>query len=437
MATQLVQVGRHRFICGLFWQSLSRRHELRAEARELAARLNFDAMVLRIDRGFAGAGFASTREGAPLGVPSLGALVSKAIATEGAFYDGRQQSAPNWLGAFSLADGRWAYFAVRDGAFLPNGDWVGTSEEVFERLHSDYSLGGWNVVIGDPRVEVQGFHCFYARKLEDMLPRRAGKERVPRWTRLVPVSRRVQWRRVAVAAAVMSVLGGAVYGGWTWRQQRLEQARERAFAAGRAKLMRANAAAAQAPLHPWSAQPTPAAFVEACLTRFAALAPGGWQLDDYVCRASSVSYRWSRNDSNVALLLAAQPRANVDSSGDHASLVAPLALPAGGDDRIDGIRGERLRLLSSFQLLGVGLAFTLQPPPAAPRSATAQALGQVGIGGKGQDAPPPWRTWRIRADLGDLWPSSVTAYLEQPGVRLDQLTWRAGQWSIEGVVYEQ
>ena len=205
MATQVIQIGRQRFICGLFWQSLSRRHALRAEAVELAARLNFDAMVLRIDRTFAGAGFASTREGAQLGLPSLGALVSKTIAAEGAFYDGRQQPAPNWLGAFHLPDGRWAYFAVRDGAFLPNGDWIGSSDEVFERLHGDYSLGGWNVVIGDPQLEVQGFHNFYARRIEDMIPRRGGKPHLPRWLNLSRVSRRAPRREVLLAAAAIVV----------------------------------------------------------------------------------------------------------------------------------------------------------------------------------------------------------------------------------------
>ena len=78
------------------------------------------------------------------------------------------------------------------------------------------------------------------------------------------------------------------------------------------------------------------------------LAPGGWELESYVCRVSNVSYSWSRNDSNVAMLMAAEPRAVIDSSGDHAAFVEPIALPAGGDDAIDGIHGVRLRLLSAF-----------------------------------------------------------------------------------------
>ncbi|MEF9501499.1 type 4b pilus protein PilO2 [Burkholderia sp. 1B3(2022)] len=331
MATQVIQIGRQRFICGLFWQSLSRRHALRAEAVELAARLNFDAMVLRIDRTFAGAGFASTREGAQLGLPSLGALVSKTIAAEGAFYDGRQQPAPNWLGAFHLPDGRWAYFAVRDGAFLPNGDWIGSSEEVFERLHGDYSLGGWNVVIGDPQLEVQGFHNFYARRIEDMIPRRGGKPHLPRWLNLSRVSRRAPRREVLLAAAAIVVAAAVAAGIVAYRRHRMELERQQAFERMRAELALhppKPAASPEAP-HPWASEPRPDAFVRACLDHFTHLAPGGWELDDYVCRASNVSYSWSRGGSNVAMLMAAEPRATIDGNGEHASYVEPLALPVG------------------------------------------------------------------------------------------------------------
>jgi hypothetical protein len=433
MATQIIQIDRHRFVCGLFWQSLSRRHELRAEAVELAARLNFDVMVLRIDRNFAGAGFASTREGAQLGLPSLGALVSKVIASEGAFYDGRQQPAPNWLGAFSLPDGRWAYFAVRDGAFLPNGDWVGSSDEVFERLHSDYSLGGWNVVIGDPQIEVQGFHNFYARRIADMIPLRGGKPHLPRWLNLVRVSRRTRLREIALAAAAIAVLGTAVAGGLAYRHRKLEAERELAFERARAHLLRQPTRPPAIP-HPWAVMPLPSTFVRACLDHFTKLAPGGWELGDYACRPSNVSYSWSRGDSNVAMLMAAEPRAVVDANGDHATLVEPVSLPAGGDDAIDGVYGVRMRMLSAFQLLGIPLDFTLQRPSTPTQDLSGETLQRFGAR---HEAAPSWRTWHISAKLGDLSPKSVIRYLDQPGVRIDNLSYRSGEWTIGGDLYEK
>ncbi|WP_133645808.1 type 4b pilus protein PilO2 [Paraburkholderia flava] len=422
MATQIIQIDRYRFVCGLFWQSLSRRHELRAEAIELATRLNFDAMVLRIDRSFAGAGFASTREGAQFGLPSLGALVSKTIATEGAFYDGRQQPAPNWLGAFSLPDGRWAYFAVRDGAFLPNGDWIGTSDEVFERLHGDYSLGGWNVVIGDPSIESQGFHNFYPRRIEDMIPRRGGRLRLPGWLNLVPVSRKSQQRRLAIIAGAVVLAGAAVYGGLWYRSYRQNLERERAFESARQQMLLHPVQALSKPPapHPWASVAKPSTLVRYCLDHFEMVGPGGWQLDEYVCRPTNASYSWSRNDSNIAILLAAEPHAVADPSGDHASLVAPFQLAPSGDESIDGVHGVRIRLLSAFQLLGIPLHFTLQRPP-----------------GQSASDAPPWQVWHFSAELGELSPRNLMNYLDEPGVRLDKMSYKPGQWSIEGEVYEK
>jgi hypothetical protein len=419
----------------LFWQSLSRRHELRAEATELATRLNFDAMVLRIDRGFAGAGFASTHEGAQIGLPSLGALVSKAIATEGAFYDGRQQPAPNWLGAFGLPDGRWAYFAVRDGAFLPNGDWVASTEEVFERLHSDYSLGGWNVVIGDPQIEAQGFHNFYARSIEDMIPRRGGKPHLPRWLNLVPVSRHRRWRRIGLAVVVFAALGMVAWGAFRYREAKLQAARELAFERAREQLRAHPPSAGAAPRvdHPWAAEPLPSTFVRNCLENFVMLAPGGWQLDDYVCRSTNVSYSWSRDDSTVAMLVAVQPHAVVDANGDHATLVIPVSLAAHGDENIDGVRGVRVRMLSAFQLLGIPLTFSLQRTAPPQKSVPANVLGKL----SGEREAARWQTWRLSASLGELSPGSVAPYLDQPGVRLDKVSYQSRQWTVEGVIYEK
>jgi len=410
-SNHIVQIGRHRFVSGLFWQSLSRRNELRKEELEIAKNLNFDLLVLRIDRNAAVVGFANSREGAQAGLSSLGMLVSKTISTQGAYYDGRQQPAPNWLGAFKLPDGRWAYFAVRDGAFLPNGDVIGTRDEIFERLNSDYGLGGWNVVIGDEEIEAQGFHNFYQRRIEDMIPLRGGKPHVPRWLRLTPVERRISWRMVAAGGAVAACL--AVMLVLYLRHVRntelaMEAARERIAA------MQRNAPA-NIP-HPWIAEPKPAVMMAACLSALTQIAPSGWQMDSYVCRPGQLDYTWSRNDSTVSLLLLTEPSAQIDNSGDHASMSQSVPMPAGGDDALGASAEIRARVLSRFQTLGIPLTLTPQ------------------VAGQGT-APPAWQMWRLVADLGEMPPGKLVGYLNEPGMRVEKLSYQSGQWALEGVLY--
>ncbi|MFM0040918.1 type 4b pilus protein PilO2 [Paraburkholderia sediminicola] len=423
MATHIVQIERQRFICGLFWQSLSRRHELQKEAVELAKKLNFDLMVLRADRGVAAVGFTSAREGAQAGLASLGVIVSKAVAQQGAFYEGRQQSAPNWLGAFKLPDGRWAYFAVRDGAFLPNGDWIGTSDEVFERLNSDYGLGGWNAVIGDSEIEAMGFHNFYPRRIEDMLGKRHGRLRVPNWARLRPVTRRVSPRLAAAAAGVaVALLGGAL---WVQHYRAMLAAQqEHQLELARALLQRTQQKDQN--LHPWATLPLPAQFARACLQHFTELAPGGWQLERYTCQPTGVDYQWSRNGSAVSLLLERVPLAQLDRSGDYASLTRPFPMGAVADDTLLPGKTVNTRLFSRFQTLDVPL--TLTPVVYTPGSAMTP------VGAK-KPPPPPWRQWRLQANFGGLSPDQLASYLNEAGVRFVKLTYQAGAWSVEGVVY--
>ena len=423
MATHVIQIGHQRFVCGLFWQSLSRRHELRKEAIELAKKLSFDLMVLRMDRGVAAAGFANAGERVQSGVASLGAIVAKAVAKQGAFYNGRQQPAPNWLGAFKLPDGRWVFFAVRDGSFLPNGDFVGPADDVFERLNSDYALGGWNTVIGDPDIEPMGFHNFYARRIEDLLESRRGRVYVPNWTRLRPVRTTLPWQAVGLAAGVVVAVAGA----WIWYShyraaQEIERARALALARARLHLQsRATAA------HPWARLPDPAQFTRACQQHFGLLAPGGWTLQRYVCDPQGVQYQWSRNGSTVALLLARAPHAQLDASGEHASFSETLDMGAARDETL--LPGERVRarLLARFQALNVPV--TLSPVVApAPHGALAP------VGARSPE-PAPWRQWRLHARLGGLPPEQFTPLLSTAGVRLVKLTYQAGDWSAEGIVY--
>ena len=427
MAVVVIEMRKRKYVCGLLWQSLSHPRELRAEATDLARKLNFDLLVLRKDLGLAQAGFASSREGAHAGMLSLGALVASFVAVKGVHHDGRRQPAASWLAAFRLDDERWAYFAVRDESFLPSGDFAGTRAEVLERLYADSGLGGWNAVIGDPELADQGFHNFEAARLEDFLPRSSGRRLwlSSAWE-LVPVERS---RHKAMAWAGATALAILVMAGTWWQQQRAageSLARERAMQS--AQQRRAAELAKALPPPPWPGKPAPRELARACASRLEFFAPGGWRLDEYSCSASQATHAWSRGDSTVSYLLQQMPKATVDLAGEHARYAQPLSPEAGmGEELLPA--DELLRpLVSRFQQLGLRL--NLKAPSGSTQSTTAlPGVRQFAAPG------PEWKTYTFTLQASGLPLADIASVLSQPGVRVNTLAYRQGDWFLEGVAY--
>jgi hypothetical protein len=431
MSIYITQIEKHRFVCGLFWQSLSRPRELKKEAIDLAKKIDFDLLVLRKDQTTAQAGFAQSRDGARRTLYSLAAAVAKTLALDGAHYDGRQQPVHKWLGAFKLPDGKWAYFAVRDANFLPNGDFAGTKEEVLERLHGDYGLGGWNVVIGDASLEEFGFHNFNAKRIEDLLPHtRSGQLRVFSWWALRPTKRKITWQPVAMlgffALVVLSFVGAAYW--QKYQQKKQEEEQQRAIEAARQKML-GNSAPSLLP-HPWADKPAPQLAVQTCVDQFSHVAVGGWQLDEFVCTADQASYSWSRQNSTIDLLLGQIPEAVVDLTGDKATYSTRLILGKGRDEALLGQKELLEPVLSQLQLLRLSptVTFVPPPPPPPPKSSLPGA-------GKNELPQPDWKTFSFSLNAGGLPPVEVATILSQPGIRVDKLVYRGGAWSIEGVMY--
>ena len=428
MAIHVTQIGKHKFVSGLFWQSLSRPRELVKEAGELAKKIDFDLVVLRKDHATAQAGFAQSSEGARRNSYSLGAAVSKTIAVEGADYDGQKQPAHNWLGAFKLPDGAWAYFAVRDANFLPNGDFAGTKDEVLDRLNSDYALGGWNVVIGDPELEELGFHNFNRKKIEDLIPRGSGGQIKPHaWWALRPAGASISWKPALVAGVVGLAVATTAAAGWRYHHiKELERQREFALEMARKRMNMAG------PLdsHPWPLIPVPKVLAQACFDKFDYLTAGGWQLDDYTCSQDSTSYTWSRQDSTVDFLLAQVPTAVIDNTGNKASLVQPLRLKSGTDETLVEQNHLLERVLSKMQLMDLSMKINKSPP------ALQQQQRKPAAPGKEQEAfKPDWESYSFTLNAGALPPTDIASILNEPGIRLKKLSYHNGDWSFEGVMY--
>ncbi len=426
MPAHVIQIGKHRFVSGLFWQSLSRPRELRKEAIELGQRIKFDLMVLRQDHGAAQAGYANTADGVRPGMLSLGAVLARTVSANGAHYDGRQQAVHNWLAALSLPDGQWAYFAVREDSFLPTGDFAGTREEVIDRLSNDYALGGWSVVFGDEELRHIGFHNFHARRLEEFFThRRNGEMRVHSSWALKSLA--VGRHRVLVGAGV--VAGAAaiatLYIGWD--AHRRQESTRLIVAAMESAKVATNQKPGPPPPHPWPAQPLPVDFARACSEGLVHLAPGGWQLSNYECNLSTAAHSWKRNGSVVAHLLDEVPKAVVAIDGETASVSRPLgAMASARDDVLLPAQTALAVVLSNLQSLGLKPSITLVPPPPPLRTARTGASPPSG--------PPDWQTYRLSVRTSGMPPVQIAQALEQPGVRLTQAAFNGEDWSIEGVI---
>jgi hypothetical protein len=430
MSIHITQIGKHRFICGLFWQSLSRPRELAKEAAELAKKIDSDLMILRKDHATAQAGFAHTRDGARRMMYSLGAVVSKTIALEGAHYDGQKQPAHNWLGAFKLPDGLWAYFAVRDANFLPNGDFAGSKEAVLDRLHGDYGLGGWNVVIGDAELEDYGFHNFNVKSIEELIPRKKdGQIKTYRWWKLLAVEKQSSRAQLLLIAIVTLILIGGT--GYAWRQYQFNKEQKlqaEAIAAAQQRLL-GKGGAATLP-HPWRSQPLPYLTVAACLQKFVHRVAGGWQLVDYSCTNSSVNYSWSRQDSTLEFLREQIPNAVIDMSGDKASLTESLQLADGGDEKLLALRELMEPTMARLQLMNIGLRVSkVAAPPVAPPQTTLPGAQEP------QAPQADWQSYSFIVSAAGWSPGDIVTILSQPGIRINNLSYRNGEWSIEGNMY--
>ena len=181
------------------------------------------------------------------------------------------------------------------------------------------------------------------------------------------------------------------------------------------------------PEPPWHGRPAPRQFARACAQALTEPAAGGWQLEQYRCAGTSATHVWSRGGSQAQYLLDRVPQAVVDLSGDAAQWSTPLVLPAGPSEDIGSARELLVPLVSRFQQLGLRLAFK-------PRAAPTPATGLPGLKAFGP-AAPPWSAYEFSVAAAGIPVEEVASGLSRPGVRLDSLTYRQGEWIVEGVAY--
>ncbi|WP_144157350.1 type 4b pilus protein PilO2 [Paraburkholderia sp. BCC1885] len=386
---------------GSFAVGLSWRHEEsvpgRGSLHALAAAKGRWAVIRKTSAGTVQVGLCDTPDGmeSGKGMHALAAVVA----------DLRPQP---WMGVYRLAENQYWYIAVRDAQeVLPDGDQVGTLEEISRVRQRHLAYGEW--------IPIEG-------SIDDLCE----------MAMTVPVTsvlrdmRRGQGTPVLLAVAFVLGIGVALA---TWRGH------ERAIAQ-RAWLARQHALAARAPVPeaaPWRHEPRPSAVLGSCGNAWQVqpLATAGWTLTRWRCELQAheaqglrLTTSWTRSGglANAApgVLAPDAQHASASTLVDVSFEVAPEVLLHAADAR---------RAVWSFaQTYGLRLEPESAPTVAVLPGATPGRVPAVNA----------WSATAYRLTLDSPpWPDLGNAFDAVPGLRINRVDFDFGtlQWTVSATLY--
>ncbi len=405
------------FVSGLFWQPIpGGKDTAKAKTIEVAKQLRMDVFVHRFGK-IVQTGLASTKDGAKKGQYSAAAAITKSLEME--------HGEINALIAVPVPgrSGLWLYVAQRDGALLPDGDQIGSEDEIRSLMLAANSVGEWDVIVAPDHW---GFTSS-EKRFEDFLPKnKLGVIKYHKWWALSSVFFDVQatLRPVIVPLLVGAVALAGWYGWNTWKAKQL-RARQEA-------LQRANARFPQAaprPVHPWIAQPKAADFVATCMGAIEQ-APlwTGWDFKGVTCENGMLNLTWDKGRHWTEHLKATLPDALV--TGTTASYSVPIKMPPGGgnDAPLPSANEAQSHFTEQGERYGlkVDVAQEAPPPPPLPGAKPAGT----------PQAPPDWKeiTWTVKDSL--LPPETLVAVLDGKGFRVTSISANNQmQWTLKGTQY--
>ncbi len=414
------------FVSGLHWQALSGGpSEVKAEVEKLAALEGFDLAVWRVS-SVQQVGFADSKKGFKAGMMSAAAVVSKTIDEE--------EDVRDFLCGIPLPDGRYLYVAQSEGVILPDGDSIGTAEEVRGRMLADMSVGKDWAKIYAPLA--WGMHGADERSFEDFLPRKNGKiDYRHKWWVLKPIKTSI--RSIAKTAvpiiALSIVFAGSFVGYKRWQAEK-----DRIAAAASAAAMAADNAPKPIP-HPWIDKAKAMPFANNCVRALRAspsVFPGNWIAKTFTCSAESgaSTMSWHKGEGAwIDHLREVVPGARFAQDGMTAFITTPLLVGVGEDDQLvdEGKRSEDMQ--SASQRLGLPLsvsAVEVQQLPPLPGAVPDQ-----------QTVVPPWKELKWSIQKSAMAADEVLPILDGPGFRVSQITanYKDGvfTWDMEGIQYVQ
>lgn len=395
-----------RYVLGMSW-----RHE-DAPPKAKAMR------AMAVERGYWGVVYTTSADAVQAGfcIPVKGVSASAKLRPLAAVVGGALP--PPWNGLYDLGDGRYWFIAVRDGQqVIPDGDQVGTLDEMEALRNAHRESGVWNEVDGG----LQDLVDIVSSTAKQPTIRNYGPAQMPGW---LPVAG-------AIGVATLLIGGGVT---WYLHAKQLEAeriAREQAAALA-AQAAKEAADRAKHAVLPWSVLPLASEALGACAREWdrQSLAKDGWVISGWECAVQ---------EANIAIT------ASWISNGGLASAAPGVLGPTGRTSSESRDVPQDWSTLSSFAetedhakvaawsvAKRYGIDLNLEKPPAAPTPP-----------GKEAPPPPPWS--QISAPFAAVappWLAFDGSDIETiPGYRVTSIGYKAGPsgpiggWEMRGALY--
>ncbi|PRH40438.1 hypothetical protein C6T65_21140 [Burkholderia vietnamiensis] len=315
-----------------------------------------------------------------------------------------------WVGRYALDDGREWLVAVHDEhGILPDGDRVGTPEEIDEAIHGFGSESEWNQVSGG---------------IDDLVDLVRGARKTPALQDLTVGP----WRRWGVPAACLSLVAvvGAVGAIMHARQVRLDE-QERTASIRAFNQRQAAAAQAARAASPWAHDAGANTVIRTCGDRWDSqhFERDGWLISSWNCEAHagkvSVNVGWNRAGG-----LAANAPGSLEDGGEHSveNIDGPsLPAAAAGNAQIES---EARRAIWTFaQRYGLKLVLTGGGMPKLPGSSVAD------------DAAPMWGVTTVTFETSAPPWTLGADFDEVPALRVHSISFdlQKQMWRIEADMY--
>lgn len=390
------------FVVGMSW-----RHEdmvpKRRYLRELSMQVGRWGLVRRTSAGTIQVGLCEPIEGrSPNKLKSLAAVVADAK--------------PNpWMGFYEISPGIYWYIAVRDGQeVIPQGDQVGTVDDLMHIRDLHLSYGGW--------TEVEGTLADLAEIVQS----------VQKHPRLSDLQAR-PWIAPLATVAGSVIVGAAGLTAWKHHEQTVELARQAALAKQRAAEAALHAQKPSIPqVLPWTLLPSASEVFAACGEAWhdQVLGQRGWALSAWTCQTQAtgvaISTSWS-NDGGVAQDAPGRLGIGAQTAADSGS--RPVSFSA-GDTRILDTESANREIWTLAQSYGMHLVITAQ------QSKPATSLPGATVGAP-QVSADPWAKTEVNFDL----PAAPFAFGlgspfdSVPGLRVSSVNWDGKNWVLKGTLY--